>query len=38
MRGFYWRLYKLQYVEEKLQSQAPIVNNQNLKLESGSVG
>ena len=38
MRGFYWRLYKLQYVEEKLQSQAPIVNNQNLKLESDSVG
>jgi ATP-binding cassette subfamily B protein len=38
MRGFYWRLYKLQYVEEKLQSPIPLANNQNLKLESGSVG
>ena len=35
VRGFYWRLYKLQYVEEKLESPLPIANN--LKLESGSV-
>ncbi|HEY0426455.1 MAG TPA: ABC transporter ATP-binding protein [Pyrinomonadaceae bacterium] len=33
-RGLYWRLYQLQYVEDKLQN--PMPDNQNLSLESGS--
>ncbi len=37
-RGLYWRLYQLQYAEDKLQSPTPNVQNQNLRLESGSVG
>lgn len=37
-RGLYWRLYQLQYSEDKLQSPTSIVKNQNLSLESGSVG
>jgi ATP-binding cassette subfamily B protein len=35
-RGLYWRLYQLQYVEDKLQNPSP--DNQNLNLESSSVG
>jgi ATP-binding cassette subfamily B multidrug efflux pump len=35
-RGLYWRLYQLQYVEDKLQN--PLPDNQNLNLESSSVG
>lgn len=35
-RGLYWRLYQLQYVEDKLQN--PLPDNQNLSLESGSFG
>jgi len=37
-RGLYWRLYQLQYAEDKLQSPTSNVQNQNLSLESGSVG
>jgi ATP-binding cassette subfamily B multidrug efflux pump len=38
-RGLYWRLYQLQYVEEKIEhpiSDAPA--RQNLSLETGTVG
>jgi ATP-binding cassette subfamily B multidrug efflux pump len=35
-RGLYWRLYQLQYVEDKLQN--PLPDNQNLNLESSSAG
>ena len=35
-RGLYWRLYELQYVEEKLQNALP--DAPNLSLESGSLG
>lgn len=35
-RGLYWRLYQLQYVEDKLQN--PLPGNQNLNLKSSSVG
>lgn len=35
-RGLYWRLYQLQYVEDKLQN--PLSDNQNLNLESSSFG
>jgi ATP-binding cassette subfamily B multidrug efflux pump len=35
-RGLYWRLYQLQYVEDKLQN--PLPDNPNLNLESSSVG
>jgi ATP-binding cassette subfamily B multidrug efflux pump len=35
-RGLYWRLYQLQYVEDKLQN--PLPDNQNLSLETGSFG
>jgi ATP-binding cassette subfamily B protein len=34
LRGLYWRLYQLQYVDEKLQNQPPDVSPQNLNLES----
>ncbi|MBA3785575.1 MAG: ABC transporter ATP-binding protein, partial [Acidobacteria bacterium] len=34
IRGLYWRLYQLQYVDEKLQNQPPDVPPQNLSLES----
>lgn len=34
-RGLYWRLYQLQYVEEKLQN--PPQNTSNLSLETGSL-
>ena len=37
-RGLYWRLYRLQYAEDKLENPAPDVQKQNLSLESGSVG
>src|SRR5205085_9338496 len=33
-RGLYWRLYQLQYVEDKLQNPPP--DSHNLSLESGS--
>jgi len=35
-RGLYWRLYQLQYAEEKLENSVP--PNRNLSLESGVVG
>ncbi len=34
VRGFYWRLYKLQYVEENIKQMAAKVQNQNLSLEA----
>ena len=34
-RGLYWRLYQLQYVEDKLQNAPP--DSQNLSLETGSL-
>ena len=37
-RGLYWRLYQLQYVEEKLENAAVSVQNQDLPLESGAIG
>ncbi|MDQ6788394.1 MAG: ABC transporter ATP-binding protein/permease [Acidobacteriota bacterium] len=37
-RGLYWRLYQLQYVEEKIHSSTPDAPNQNLRLESGTLG
>ena len=37
-RGLYWRLYQLQYVEDKLENSSVNVENQNLSLESGSIG
>lgn len=37
-RGLYWRLYQLQYVEEKLENAAVSVQNQDLPLESGAAG
>jgi ATP-binding cassette, subfamily B, multidrug efflux pump len=37
-RGLYWRLYQLQYVEDKLQNPAlQQPGSQNLSLESGSI-
>jgi ATP-binding cassette subfamily B protein len=36
-RGLYWRLYQLQYVEEKLENPASGSQNQNLSLESGAI-
>jgi len=33
-RGLYWRLYQLQYVEEKIEHPAANVQNQNLSLEA----
>jgi ATP-binding cassette subfamily B multidrug efflux pump len=35
LHGLYWRLYQLQYVEEKIHSSAPPASNQNLSLETG---
>ena len=35
-RGLYWRLYQLQYSEEKLETSIP--PDRNLNLESGAVG
>ncbi len=35
-RGLYWRLYKLQYSEDKFQTPAGDSGNQNLGLESGA--
>ncbi len=37
-RGLYWRLYQLQYVEEKLEIPVANVKNPNPGLESGAVG
>ncbi|MEO8072414.1 MAG: ABC transporter ATP-binding protein [Acidobacteriota bacterium] len=37
-RGLYWRLYQLQYVEDKLENLSVNVENQNLSLESGNIG
>lgn len=37
-RGLYWRLYQLQYVEEKLEIPTANNQNQNLSLESGAAG
>jgi len=36
LHGLYWRLYQLQYVEEKIHSSAPPASNQNLSLETGT--
>jgi ATP-binding cassette subfamily B protein len=36
-RGLYWRLYQLQYVEEKLETPVSNNPNQNLSLESEAV-
>lgn len=33
-RGLYWRLYQLQYVEEKIEHPATNLQNQNLSLEA----
>ncbi len=33
-RGLYWRLYQLQYVEEKIEHPAASAQNQNLNLEA----
>jgi len=35
LHGLYWRLYQLQYVEEKIHSSLPPASSQNLSLESG---
>ena len=35
LHGLYWRLYQLQYVEEKIHSSAPPASGQNLSLETG---
>jgi ATP-binding cassette subfamily B protein len=35
LHGLYWRLYQLQYVEEKIHSSMPPAPNQNLSLETG---
>jgi ATP-binding cassette subfamily B protein len=37
-RGLYWRLYQLQYAENKLENSIAAAQNQNLSLESGAVG
>ena len=36
-RGLYWRLYQLQYAEEKPEKPATDRQNQNLTMESGAV-
>ncbi len=36
-RGLYWRLYQLQYAEDKLENSIATTQNQNLSLESGAV-
>jgi len=38
LHGLYWRLYQLQYVEEKIHSSAPPAVNPNFGLESGANG
>jgi hypothetical protein len=35
LHGLYWRLYQLQYVEEKIHSSAPPSTGTNLSLETG---
>ena len=35
LRGLYWRLYQLQYVEEKIHSSLPPPSNSNLSLDPG---
>lgn len=35
LHGLYWRLYQLQYVEEKIHSSVPPASNPNLSLETG---
>jgi ATP-binding cassette subfamily B protein len=37
-RGLYWRLYQLQYVEDKLEKLTSAAQNTNLGLESGAIG
>ncbi len=37
-RGLYWRLYQLQYVEDKLENPLVNVENRNLNLKSGNIG
>ena len=37
-RGLYWRLYQLQYVEEKSDNSGGGSQNQDLRLESGAAG
>ncbi|HEX8286480.1 MAG TPA: ABC transporter ATP-binding protein [Pyrinomonadaceae bacterium] len=34
LRGLYWRLYRLQYVDEKIENQPPNLPPQNLSLET----
>ena len=36
LHGLYWRLYQLQYVEEKIHSSLPPATNANLNLEVGA--
>ena len=36
LHGLYWRLYQLQYVEEKIHSSAPPASNPNFGLETGA--
>lgn len=36
LHGLYWRLYQLQYVEEKIHSSVPPAANPNLSLETGA--
>ena len=36
-RGLYWRLYQLQYAEDKIPNSVGDPGNQNLSLESGSI-
>lgn len=36
LHGLYWRLYQLQYVEEKIHSSSPPATNANLSLETGA--
>ncbi len=36
LHGLYWRLYQLQYVEEKIHSSLPPASGRNLSLETGT--
>ena len=36
LHGLYWRLYQLQYVEEKIHSSVPPAGSKNLSLETGA--
>jgi ATP-binding cassette, subfamily B, multidrug efflux pump len=38
LHGLYWRLYQLQYVEEKIHSSVPPATNSGLSLETGVSG